>query len=222
MNFPRKEQLSNAIYHLTAKALAAWDKWQRRHPKSSRYLPQAVAACTALIAGCGFVWLLPYQTAKTDLHHLKQQEMSLKQTYIRHLPQAKRIGPLQAHKQRTEQILALLQQQLTGNGEQDAVMDEINSAGRARGLRFTMFKPEVKQKTTIRLSAIGSYEAITRFVGDIAQLPRIVILDPLTLQATNDNAGSTGNASAGLLNMQTTATAIQAEPPHRNRNETSQ
>jgi Tfp pilus assembly protein PilO len=222
MNSSWKKQLFDTTHILTAKALAVWDRWRRQYPKSTRYLPQLMAVGTALIAGGGIVWLLPYQAATADLQHLRQQEISLKQAYIRQLSRAQPIGPLQAAKQHTEQTLALLRQQLTGDSEQDAVMNEIDTAGRARGLRFTMFKPEIKQKTTIRLSAIGSYEAITRFVGDIAQLPRIVVLDPLTLQqAVNDQTGNVSRPSAGLLNMQATATAIQAEPLPDSRHETS-
>jgi Tfp pilus assembly protein PilO len=180
-----------------------------------------LALAIAFSAGAVVIRAFPYQLAKAELAHLKQQELSLKRAYIRRLPNAPRIDQLQAGKRRAEQTLALLRQQLTDSGEQEAVMNEIDTAGRARGLRFIMFKPDVKQKTSIQISAVGSYQAIARFVDDIAQLPRIVMLDPLTLQAVDDgaNVGQEHHAHAGLLNLQATAIAIPPTPSTDDRHE---
>jgi Tfp pilus assembly protein PilO len=226
-----QKSLSRAMNDLTIHAMATWNRWRQRYPKSFSYLPQSLAACMAFLTGCCLVWLLPYQAAKTDLDRLRQQESSLKQAYIRRLPDLPEMRSMQTRKLLTEQKLVLLRQQLTGNSEQETVMNEIDTAGRARGLRFLMFKPEVKQKTTIQLSAIGNYEAIARFVDDIAQLPRIVILDPLTLHAVDDSGnsrsdrdgkGNNDSTSARLLNLQATAIAIQPETQQDDRHETQE
>jgi Tfp pilus assembly protein PilO len=92
-------------------------------------------------------------------------------------------------------------------------------------LRFTLFKPEnhpaadqtdgPRRGMAIQLRAIGSYQAIVRFTSDIAHLPRIVILDPVALQA----ATGKDDASAGLLALQATAIAIQPDPIHEQKYE---
>jgi Tfp pilus assembly protein PilO len=231
-----QKSLSEAMDTISVNAIAAWRRWRRHLPEACQYLPQSITANTvtriaaglaimiAFIIGAVVVRIFPYQFAKADLGHLEQQERSLKQAYLLRLPDAPRIDLLQDGKRQAEQTLALLRQQLTDGREQEAVMNEIDTAGRARGLRFIMFKPDVKQKTTIQISAIGSYRAIARFVDDIAQLPRIVMLDPLTLQTVNesDHIGNDGNAPAGLLNLQATAIAVQPNPIDNARHEASE
>ncbi|HEY4317323.1 MAG TPA: type 4a pilus biogenesis protein PilO [Herbaspirillum sp.] len=223
MHIHLQKSLFEAMDAVSINAIAAWRRWRQRLPESLAYLPQSITAnaVTHIVAGLAItmtfavgavaVRLFPYQFAKADLDRLQQQELSLKQAYIHRLPDAPRIDLLQAGKRGAEQTLALLRQQLTGSSEQEAVMNEIDTAGRARGLRFIMFKPDARQKTTIQISAIGSYQAIARFVDDIAQLPRIVLLDPLTLQAANDGdrSGDDPHAPIGLLNLQATAIAVQ-------------
>jgi Tfp pilus assembly protein PilO len=221
-----QKSLSAAMDAMSINVIAAWRRLRQHLPQSFEYLPQSITANTvtciaaglaimiAFIIGAVIVRVFPYQFAKADLGRLEQQELSLKQAYVQRLQDTPRIDLLQVGKRRAEQTLALLRQQLTDSREQEVVMNEIDTAGRARGLRFIMFKPDVKQKTTIQISAIGSYQAIARFIDDIAQLPRIVILDPLTLQAVNegDRIGNDGHPPAGLLNLQATAIAIQPNP----------
>ncbi|HEY4075198.1 MAG TPA: type 4a pilus biogenesis protein PilO [Herbaspirillum sp.] len=193
------------------KAATALERWRRQHPRSGRWLPRCAAATVALLAGSGLVWLFPYQAAKADLQQLQQQEIASKQAYVLQLQHAPQIdlNLKQAGTRRAERRLILLEQQLTGIDEQEAVMNEIDTAGLARGLRFTLFKPALKQDQNtgiaVQLKAVGTYQAITRFADDIARLPRIVILDPLVLQAV---AGK--DSASGLLALQATATAFQS------------
>jgi Tfp pilus assembly protein PilO len=58
----------------------------------------------------------------------------------------------------------------------------------------------------VQLQALGTYRDIARFANDLAALPRIVILDPLQLQASAEKDG----AAAGLLVLQATASAFQS------------
>jgi type IV pilus assembly protein PilO len=206
--------LRTAMADWMLKAMAAWERWRRQHP-SGRWLPQCVAAFIALLTGSGLVWLFPYQAAKTDLAQLRLQEIASKQAYVLQLQHAPQIdlNLKQAGMRRAERRLILLEQQLTGIDEQEAVMNEIDTAGLARGLRFTLFKPALKQDhntgIAVQLKAVGTYQAITRFADDIARLPRIVILDPLVLQAV---AGKDG--ASGQLALQATATAFQSARQH--------
>jgi Tfp pilus assembly protein PilO len=197
------------------KIKTAWERWRQQHPRSGRWLPQCATALIALLIGSGLVWLFPYQAAKADLQQLQQQEIASKQAYVLQLQHAPQIdlNLKQAGMRRAERRLILLEQQLTGIDEQEAVMNEIDTAGLARGLRFTLFKPALKQDQNIgiavQLKAVGTYQAITRFADDIAHLPRIVMLDPLVLQAVAGKGGA-----SGLLTLQATATAFQSARQH--------
>ena len=223
MHVRLQQYLTDAIASLTNQAPAAWRRCRLRFPILCKYLPENIgtdavmrsaagmAAIIAFVFGAVVIRLFPYRIAIDDLEHLRQQESSLKQAYIKRLPAVPRIDRLQAGQRQARQKLALLRQQLTGDGEQDTVMNEIDTAGRARGLRFIMFKPGASQKTSIQISAVGDYRSIARFIDDIARMPRIVMLDPLTLQAMgseNSQAADAGQ-SDGLLNLQATAIAVQ-------------
>ena len=202
---------ARSIARFAPRAHALWKRWRLRHPRSSLWLPQGAAALLVLLASSGVGWLLPCQAAKADLERMKRQEAALKQAYARQLQHAPRADLVQIGNRRARRRLALLEQQLTGPGEQEAVMNEIDAAGLARGLRFTLFKPEAeagagrRDRTAVQLRAVGSFQAIARFAGDIAKLPRIVILDPVRLQATG------GDGASGLLTLQATANAFRTE-----------
>jgi type IV pilus assembly protein PilO len=207
--------LRMAMTHWMLKTKTAWDRWRQQHPQSGRWLPQCAAMLIALFIGSSLVWLFPYQAAKADLRRLQLQEIASKQAYVLQLQHAPQIDLTlkQAGMRRAERRLILLEQQLTGIDEQEAVMNEIDTAGLTRGLRFTLFKPAPEQDQNtgiaIQLKAVGTYQAITRFADDIARLPRIVILDPLFLQTV---AGKDG--ASGLLALQATATAFQSARQH--------
>ena len=208
--------LQTALKRFISKTTVLAQHWRRRYPKTGKWLPQSAAAVLALIVAAGSVWLLPYRAAQAELQQLRQQEIGLKQAYQRQFQIAPDVDQIRTRLRQAQRELALLQQQLTGSGEQDAVMSEIDQAGLTRGLRFTLFRPEPGNlHTTVQLRAIGTYQAITRFATDIAQLPRIVVLDPIALEMP---AGR-DDRSAGLLTLQATATAfrkLHGDPEHPN------
>ncbi|MDB5777442.1 MAG: pilus assembly protein PilO [Herbaspirillum sp.] len=205
----------HAIRSLIARAGIAWNErwrpWRRKYPRAAQCLPQGLAMLAVLLGSCGIGWLLPYRAAQADLQQLRRQEVALKQAYLRQLQRAPRTDVAQGRKRHAEQGLALLEQQLAGAPEQEAVMNEIDAAGLARGLRFTLFKPEAEpaggphERIAIRMQATGSYQAIARFAGDIAHLPRIVVLDPLALQSADDG----DSPSDGMLMLSATASAYR-------------
>jgi Tfp pilus assembly protein PilO len=228
MNDSLQKRWSESAAAFPNKVVAAWRRWRIRYPRWCTYLPPSIApetvtmtaivlaALIAFAAGAGVIRLFACQAAKAELVQLQQQESSLKQKYVRRLPEMPQIGLLQAEKLRIEQKRALLRQQLTGNGEQEALMEEIDAAGRARGLHFTMFKPGLRQKAAIEIGAVGSYRAMARFIDDLAALPRLVLLDPLILQASADDNHGAGdrNTAGSRLTLQATAIALQPDPPH--------
>ena len=77
----------------------------------------------------------------------------------------------------------------------DALLTDINQAGLGRGLEFELFKPASQETVkdfyaelpiTIRVS--GTYHDLGRFASDVAQLPRIVTLNDMSI--TSNAAGN--------------------------------
>ena len=75
-----------------------------------------------------------------------------------------------------------------------ALLTDINQAGSGRGLQFELFKPQqvvVKDyyaELPIDIKITGNYHDIGAFTSDIANLPRIVTLNNMTLNTGKDGA----------------------------------
>jgi len=90
---------------------------------------------------------------------------------------------------------------LPNKSEMDALLTDINQAGLGRGLQFELFKPATTEKMAdfyaelpITVKVTGSYHDMGAFASDVAQLPRIVTLNDLSI--SNDR---------GTLTMETVA-----------------
>jgi type IV pilus assembly protein PilO len=76
----------------------------------------------------------------------------------------------------------------------DALLSDINQAGTGRGLQFESFKPgtmlirDYYAELPIALRITGRYGDLGAFTGDIANLPRIVTLNNLSLAASKDGS----------------------------------
>lgn len=87
-----------------------------------------------------------------------------------------------------EQSFGALVKQLPNRSEIDALLTDINQAGLGRGLVFELFRPAAQEKMAefyaelpIRLRITGTYHDMGAFASDIAQLPRIVTLNDLSI-----------------------------------------
>jgi type IV pilus assembly protein PilO len=111
---------------------------------------------------------------------------------------------LEAYKQQRveiEQAFGALLKQLPNKSEMDALLIDINQAGLGRGLVFELFRPAPQEKMMdfyaelpIAIRITGNYHDMGAFASDVAQLPRIVTLNDVTI--SNDK---------GQLQMEATA-----------------
>ena len=75
-----------------------------------------------------------------------------------------------------------LRKQLPNKAEIEALLIDINQAGRGRGLQFELFKPgkettkDFYAELPITLKITGSYHDLGAFAADVAKLSRIVSL----------------------------------------------
>jgi type IV pilus assembly protein PilO len=148
-----------------------------------------------VIAVCAILgWLLLWSKQSDELDRLRAEEDALKSQYRQKLQQAINLEDLRKQKEQVSQYVLTLEKQLPSKSEMDALLSDINQAGIGRGLQFELFRPgsvNVKDyyaelPITVRLS--GRYHDLGAFASDIANLPRIVTLNNVSLQTLRDGA----------------------------------
>jgi len=87
-----------------------------------------------------------------------------------------------------EQSFGALVKQLPNRAEMDALLTDINQAGLGRGLQFELFKPAAQERMAdfyaelpIHIRITGNYHDMGAFASDVAQLPRIVTLNDISI-----------------------------------------
>jgi type IV pilus assembly protein PilO len=87
-----------------------------------------------------------------------------------------------------EESFGALLKQLPNKSEMDALLTDINQAGLGRGLQFELFKPATQEKMAdfyaelpISVKVTGNYHDMGAFASDVAQLPRIVTLNDISI-----------------------------------------
>src|SRR3972149_887524 len=129
----------------------------------------------------------------TELETLLQKEGALK----KYCPVKKtQAVNLDLHKQQLREIdtqFGALLKQLPNKSQMDGLMGDINQAGLSRGLQFELFKPapneaarEFYSELPIQVKVIGTYHDMGAFAADVGQLPRIVTLNNVSIEAARD------------------------------------
>jgi type IV pilus assembly protein PilO len=141
------------------------------------------------VAGYVGVW----QGQIDDLDKGVAQEVNLKKDYLDKKTQAVN---LDLHKQQLREIdtqFGALLKQLPNKAQMDALLVDINQAGLSRGLQFELFKPapseaarEFYAELPISLKVTGNYHDMGGFAADVGQLPRIVTLNDVSIEAGKD------------------------------------
>ena len=155
--------------------------------------PKLVALLLVLVgivaAGFWFDWRI--QIEQLDAARKKEQQL---QTSF--LDKQKQAVNLEAYRQQlatVEQEFGEMLKQLPNKSEMEALLTDINQAGLGRGLQFLLFKPALQERRSefyaelpITIKLTGNYHDMGAFASDVAQLPRIVTLNDLTMVAGKD------------------------------------
>jgi len=141
------------------------------------------------VAGYFGVW----QGQLEELEKGLQQEETLKKDYLGKKTQAVN---LDLHKQQLREIdtqFGALLKQLPNKSQMDALLVDINQSGLSRGLQFELFKPDATESAKefyselpIKVKVIGTYHDMGAFAADVGQLPRIVTLNDVSIEAGKD------------------------------------
>jgi len=148
-------------------------------------------------AGAVLDWKDQYEA----LDRVQQEEQKLRVQYQEKKSKAVNFDLYVQQLKEIEQSFGALLKQLPNKSEMDALLTDINQAGLGRGLQFELFKPAAQEKLAefyaelpISVKITGSYHDMGAFASDVAQLPRIVTLNDVTI-----------NNDKGLLRMDAVA-----------------
>jgi type IV pilus assembly protein PilO len=164
-----------------------------KDPGTWTFAPKLMVLVAILVAIPVAGYLLVWQDQMDELDRGIAQEDTLKKDYLAKKTQAVN---LDLHKQQLREIdtqFGALLKQLPNKSQMDALLVDINQAGLSRGLQFELFKPapsesarEFYSELPISLKVIGNYHDMGGFAADVGQLPRIVTLNNVSIEAGKD------------------------------------
>lgn len=145
-----------------------------------------LVALLALTIFAGYY--LDWQNQLDELATAETNEEKLKATYLDKKKQAVNLDAYRKQKAEAETTFGALLRQLPSKAEMEGLITDINQAGLGRGLRFQLFKPAPSEtikdfyaETPVTIEVTGSYHDFGAFASDVAQLPRVVVLDNLAV-----------------------------------------
>jgi type IV pilus assembly protein PilO len=157
-------------------------------PLAPRLLCGLGVMAAVVAAGYFFYWSGQFE----EHDSLAATELALKGQYRTKMAQAINLPALKLQKIQVDQYVDRLQKQLPGKAEMAALLSDINQAGIGRGLTFDLFKPgsvvvrDYYAEQPIEIRVVGSYHDIGAFASDMANLPRIVTLNNMSLNTTKE------------------------------------
>lgn len=158
-----------------------------RHPGQWPLIPRLLCGLGALAAVVLLGWFGYLSGQKEALARGSQEELQLREAYRSKVRQAINLEGLSRQKEQVNEYVSTLEKQLPSKAEMDALLSDINQAGLGRGLQFELFKPgqvlvkDYYAELPIDIRVTGTYHDIGAFTSDIANLPRIVTLNNLSL-----------------------------------------
>ena len=145
--------------------------------------------------------LLDWRDELETLDRAQADEVKLKESYAAKKARAVNLELYVQQLKDIEQSFGALLKQLPNKSEMDALLTDINQAGLGRGLQFELFKPAAQERVAdfyaelpINVRVSGNYHDMGAFASDVAQLPRIVTLNDLSI--VNDKGTLTMDAVA--------------------------
>jgi type IV pilus assembly protein PilO len=164
-----------------------------KDPGTWTFAPKLLVLVLVLVAipVAGFFGI--WQGQIEELEKGLLQEETLKKDYLAKKTQAIN---LDLHRQQLREIdtqFGALLKQLPNKSQMDALLVDINQSGLSRGLQFELFKPagtesarEFYSELPIQVKVTGTYHDMGAFAADVGQLPRIVTLNDISIEAGKD------------------------------------
>jgi len=134
-------------------------------------------------------WWLDWRDQLDALEQRHQEESKLKEEWLGKKKQAVNLDEYKRQLADIDRQFGALLKQLPNRSEMEALLVDVNQAGRGRGLQFELWKPgteaakEFYAELPISLRVTGSYSDLGNFAADVAKLPRIVTLRDIVVEA---------------------------------------
>ena len=160
---------------------------QGRHPGIWPVLPRHLLLLGVVLVLMAAGWFLYWSGQVETLDAGKAKEEQLKSDYRSKVTEAVNLPELRKQKIQVEQYVGVLEKQLPSRAEMDALLRDINNSGVGRGAQLMLFKPgqvQVKQhyvELPIEVEVVGNYHDLASFSSDLANLPRIVTLNDISI-----------------------------------------
>jgi type IV pilus assembly protein PilO len=175
------QSLAQQFQNLSGRPPGQW-------PLAPRLLCALGVTAAVVVAGHFLYWSGQFD----EQDALAATELSLKDQYRMKMSQAINLPVLKLQKIQVDQYVERLQKQLPGKAEMAALLSDINQAGVGRGLKFELFRPgsvvvrDYYAEQPIDIRVVGNYHDVGAFASDMANLPRIVTLNNMTLTSGKD------------------------------------
>ena len=156
-------------------------------------LPKIGALLLLLAAVVFAAYWFDWKAQLEQLETTRQEESRLRDTFLAKKQQAINLDTYRQQLKEIDQSFGALLKQLPNKSEMDALLVDINQAGLGRGLEFDLFKPAPSETMTefyaslpVTIKVTGGYHDLGHFASDISQLPRIVTLNDIKIEASKD------------------------------------
>lgn len=156
-------------------------------------LPKVAVLVVMLVAVVFAAYWLDWSDQLDRLDAVRQEEAQLREAFLAKKKQAINLDTYRQQLTEIDQSFGALLKQLPNKSEMDALLVDINQAGLGRGLEFELFKPasaEIKSEfyaeLPVTIKVTGTYHDLGHFASDISQLPRIVTLNDIKIEASKD------------------------------------
>lgn len=173
-----------------------------RHPGLWPLMPRILLLtgffATLVAVGYGLHW----RDLLDRLEAGQAEEGRLKSAYTEKIRLAVNLPALRKQKEQVDQYVSQLEKQLPSKAEMDALLSDINQAGGFRGAQLQLFKPgqvtvrEHYAELPITVRVAGQFNDLASFASDLANLPRIVTLNNMTITLSDKTGALTMDAVA--------------------------
>jgi len=183
----KKSSMNIDLSELTGRLSTQFKGLDFGNPATFPAIPRYALLLVVALAVLGFLWFIWLNGLHDQLHTVREQETKLREDYTLKLKKTVNLNILREQKKEITQYVDLLEKQLPGKSEMDALLSDINQAGLERNLQFELFKPgnvvlrEYYAELPIALKITGRYHNIGEFAADVAAFSRIVTLNELNL-----------------------------------------
>lgn len=137
-------------------------------------------------------WWFDWSDQLTMLETREREEQTLKEDWLSKKRQAVNLAEYRRQLSEIDRQFGALLKQLPNRSEIESLLADINQAGLGRGLQFELFKPGAEgskdfyAELPIAVRVTGSYHDLGEFVSDVAQMPRIVTLNDIAIEAQKE------------------------------------